>query len=190
VGSQLAVTEYATKDTYFVNTTQFYTPPGFSLSFLSAVDKTTGAEKWRITYGSGQSSYDTTNNVTQAWNNKLLIKKIVFTGAGKYGVNSADSHWLIDINTGLTKLKIDDGNKGLTVANYIVGNTMYFNKRFESTLTGLPFGSTSPPANYFFAIDLSTGKQKWNNDKLFANYTGGVSSCVLVGDKGYSSNIQ
>ncbi|RYE20808.1 MAG: hypothetical protein EOP45_10480 [Sphingobacteriaceae bacterium] len=179
--------QYATKELYFVQNTHYNTPPGLSKLFLSAIDRT-GVENWRINYGGGQATYDTSNTITQSWKNKLIVKRFVNTGAGKYGYSTAENYRIIDINTGSVILKFDDDGKGKTVSSYIADNNMYFHKRFVSTLNGLP--STPPPANYLFTINLLTGKQKWSNDKLVESYDGSVSSCVFAGGKGFSPLIQ
>jgi hypothetical protein len=187
-GSEVSFTEYAATDTYFIQTRQFDSPPGINRAFLSAVDKMSGAEKWRIAYGGGYVSTDSTNTITEVWNNKLVIRKRLTTSAGKYGSIFSDSHFMADVNTGATSLKIDDGGKGVTIANYIAGNTMFFYKINAPNLT-TPFNN-QPAVSYLFAIDLSTGKQKWNNDKLVNNVDGSVSTCVFEGGKGYSQDIQ
>ncbi|WP_374948207.1 PQQ-binding-like beta-propeller repeat protein [Mucilaginibacter sp.] len=179
--------QYATKDFYYVTSTHFNNPPGLSKTFLSAIDRT-GAEKWRIDYGGGQAVFDSSKYITQTWNNKLVIKKLQNTGAGKYGSSTTEAHQLINPTNGAIILKFDDDNKGATLSSYIANNTVYLHKRFESTLNGLP--STPPAANYLLTIDLLTGKQKWSNDKLVDGYEGAVSSCVYAGGKGFSPLIQ
>jgi outer membrane protein assembly factor BamB len=182
--------DFLTKENSFVLTRHFDASPGWSKSFLSLVDSKTGTEKWHINVGGGYVNYDSISNVTYVWMDRILMKKVSYQGAGKYGVNSWDRHWLTDINTGFTRLNIEDDGMGLTESTYIVGSTMYLTKRFESTLYGLPYGGDTPPANFFLAVDLNTGKQKWNINKLLAGYTGRLSSCLYTGGKGYSSLIQ
>jgi hypothetical protein len=179
-----------TKESSFIETRHFDASPGWSKTYLSRVDNITGIEKWHINYGGGYVNYDSSGYVSQVWNNRVIIRKVQRQGAGKYGVTSYDSHWLTDINTGLTRLNLEDTGTGLTVSTYIVGSTMYLNKRYENTLHGLPYGNDSPPVDFFLAIDLNTGKQKWNINKLLAGYTGGVSSCVYTGGKGVSPYVQ
>ncbi|WP_342644938.1 PQQ-binding-like beta-propeller repeat protein [Mucilaginibacter sp. CSA2-8R] len=185
---ELAKIEYVTKDLYFVATTHYPSSPGNRKCFLSAIDKTTGNEKWHTNYGGGYSNYDTINAVTQVWNNQLLIKKLVYTGAGKYGANVDERYLLMDIATGRIIVTLSDTGAGTTSGAYIINNDIFFCKRWESTLHGV-FGPVSPPANYVFTNDLLTGKQKWNNNKLLENYQGTAYSCVVTGGKAYSPLI-
>lgn len=180
---------YVTQDTYFVTTIHTPATSGPRKFFLSAVDKVTGNEKWTTNYGGGFSNYDTLNTVTQVWNEQLLVKKLIYTGAGIYGANVEERYLLMDIRTGRINLTLSDTGAGTTSGAYIINNDIYFCKRWESPLHGY-FGPVSPPANYLFNNDLLSGKQKWNNSKLLEGYQGNTSSCVVVDGKAYSPLIQ
>ncbi|MBG6233831.1 outer membrane protein assembly factor BamB [Pedobacter sp. CAN_A7] len=173
---------YATIELYFVKTYHFNTPE--STSFLSAVDRATGEDVWTINFGGGYSSWDTVNTVEKVWNNQLIVKNGI-KSSSKYGTNIAENFRLLNIGSGSIKLSFDDIGKGNDLESFIVNNTMYFHKANNNLG---PF--YSPPVNYLYAIDLFTGKQKWNNDKLLAGYSGSVFSCVFAAGKGFSPFIQ
>ncbi|TSJ36496.1 PQQ-like beta-propeller repeat protein [Mucilaginibacter corticis] len=183
--------DYATMELSFVST-RHYGPSHYGRGYLSAVQKSSGAEKWRRTYGEGIGSYDTTNVVNQIWHNQLLITKTVITGAGKYGYTLAENHWMADMNTGALTLNLNDGGKGITEVGFILNNTLYLQKRSTPTLNGLP--SPSPGdytnASFLYAIDLLTGKVKWDASKILEGYDGFVHNCVFAGGKGYGALIQ
>lgn len=181
--------DFLTKENAFITTRHFDASPGWSKSFLSMVDNATGTEKWNINVGGGFVNYDSISYVSNVWKDRILLRKIMYQGAGKYGVNSWDWHWLTDTNTGLTRVKIEDDGAGLTVSSYIVDSTLYLYKRYENTLHGLPYGNDTPPINYLLAVDLNTGKQKWNINKLLTGYTGTITTCIYTGGKGFSPTI-
>jgi hypothetical protein len=181
----IATAEYATKDLYLVKTYHFNNTPGVSTSFLSAVDRASGVEKWHINTGSGYVNFDTVNTVTNVWNNRLVVKHSVNFGAGKYGTGSVDNFRTLDINNGSLKVSFDDAGEGIVYESFIVNNTMFFHN------VGVNIGSFYvPTVNYLYAIDLGTGKKKWTNDKLLAGYNDAVFSCVLASGKGFSPFIQ
>jgi hypothetical protein len=188
--SETSALSSATSELYYVSTDHFNSSDFTATKYITAINRTTGTTKWQFKYDGGwASSWGITNTITQIWN-KNLILKYQANSSSKYGTTTAESYWIMDGNTGTVKLRFEDAYKGATVSNYIAGNTMYFDKRNVSTLHGLPFGSDFPPANFLFAIDLATGKQKWNNDKLLEGYTGTAYSCVYTGGKGFSPFIQ
>ena len=179
---QQAELVYSTNELYFVKTIHFNTPA--STSFLSAVDRASGEAKWVISFGEGYTGWDTFNVIQQVWKNHLVVKSGV-KSSSKYGTLVAENFWLLAISNGSEKLNFNDTEQGNDMESYIVNNTMYFHK-ISSTLGPV----TVPHINYLYAIDLNTGKQKWNNDKLLVDYNGDVYSCVFTAGKGHSPFIQ
>lgn len=179
---QVAELVYATKEFYFVKTIHFNTPA--TTSFLSEVSRSSGEEKWVISFGEGYTGADTINVIQQDWNNHLVVKNGV-KSSSKYGTLVFENFKLLAIGNGSEKLNFDDSEQGNDMESYFVNNTMFFHK-ISSTLGPM----TIPHINYLYAIDLNTGKQKWNNIKLLAAYNGDVYSCVFAAGKGYSPFIQ
>lgn len=185
---EIFMVENITPETYYVRTEHINATTYLSTRYTSAVDRATGATKWTYKYDGGfAASWGIFNTITDVWNKQLIVKNESNTSS-KYGTVTAQSYWAMDMNTGLSKFQFDDAGKGLTIESYIVNNTMYFDKKYDLDLA-YPI-NTGPPVNYLFAIDLYTGKQKWNNDKLLAGYTGSAFSCMYTGGKGYSPFIQ
>lgn len=179
---QQAELVYATKEFYFIKTIHFNTPE--TTSFLSEVSRSSGEEKWVISFGEGYTGEDTINVIQQDWNNHLVVKNGV-KSSSKYGTLVFENFKLLTIGNGSEKLNFDDSEQGNDMESYIVNNTMFFHK-ISSTLGPM----TIPHINYLYAIDLNTGKQKWNNEKLLAAYNGDAYSCVFAAGKGYSPFIQ
>jgi outer membrane protein assembly factor BamB len=177
-----AAMEYATSELYFVKTYHFNTPA--STTFLSAVDRVSGIEKWVIDFGGGFALWDSVNTVEKVWNNHLVVKHGV-KSSSKYGTRTDENFRLLDINNGSIKLKFDDPSLGNDLESFIVNNTLYFHKTVKTLGPG-----NYPTINYLYAIELFTGKQKWNNDKLVEGYSGAVFSCVYAAGKGFSPFIQ
>ncbi|MEO6633104.1 MAG: PQQ-binding-like beta-propeller repeat protein, partial [Mucilaginibacter sp.] len=69
--------EYVTSDLFFVETTQ--ATGSLHWSFLSAIDRASGAEKWRVDFGSftgeGASRTSIIKWIKSIWNNKLIIEE-------------------------------------------------------------------------------------------------------------------
>ncbi|MFD0751043.1 PQQ-binding-like beta-propeller repeat protein [Mucilaginibacter calamicampi] len=181
--------DFATNDMAFIKTSHYDQSPGLDKYFLSAVNRSTGAEKWRIDYGGGNIGERTSNKVMQIWNNYLLVHHNYYRTASRYGAIYEDGYVLLDLNTGAEKLVLSNGNtKGLTGNNIVAGNTLYIYKRFEKTIYA--WFDNSEPANYLFAVDMVTGQVKWDSSKLLPDGRQNLSFCVTSGGKAYSAFVQ
>jgi len=191
-GNQTSFVIYVSQDLFFVKTDQNPALSGSTSYFLSAIDRLTGANKWTVNSGGYASgiqavSGDTSTNIEQVWNNELIVRTLYSEDFGRYGGSTSMSFGALDINTGLYKSTYNV--EGTDINYFITNNTMYCSgdNNYNPYINQFP---KNPVTNYLYAINLFTGAQKWNNDKLLSGYGGPVYLCVYSSGNGYSPYIQ
>jgi len=189
---------YVTSDRYFVETTQ--AAGALQWSFLSAVDRATGTEKWRADFGSvtwdGANRTETVKSIRFILNNKLIVEEFTETYSAPTGgwgsgfpvfVSRTGGFSTLDINTGLFEgiaggeINIADGFiQNDDNGNIVVNNIMYGN---YSPLAGNSIN--------VYATDLSTGQLKWHSTPLSYSGIYGVFTCLFSRsqNKAYSPYI-
>lgn len=180
--------QYATAGYWFIQTSHYEKSPGLFKIYLSAVDRVSGAEKWRIDYGGGHIGQSGVGAIVGSWNDLLLIRFNTYTSAGKYGGNYSENYALLDPETGGFKTNFAGVPNGFTVNSTLADHTMFFYKRFDPTLTF--WYEYQKPANALFAIDMRTGKIKWDNSALLGESKTYIPFCAIIGGKAYSPFIQ
>lgn len=189
--------DYVSADRVFIQTRQNLTDG--SRTFMSAIDRTTGAEKWRADFGAldidttnggGTATYDT---LRFAWQNKLIVESV----SEKYTLHAppygqplltyyAGSWSSLDITTGLPS-PISGGESSSEThlgnddyGNMIVGNMLYGNY--------VPAGAGIT----VYAVDLSAGQLKWQCTPLPYTDIYTIFTCLYSRsqDKAYSPYIQ